>query len=156
MTARVTLRPVAKTDFGVLYEHQRDPEATRMAAFPARDWAAFEAHWMTILSDPTVVARAIVEDGRVAGNVVMWGPPDERLVGYWIGREHWGRGIASAGLSLLLDEFPGRPLVAHVAKANVGSIRVLEKCGFKVSGENRVAVPAGAEVVEEWIMRLDR
>ena len=156
MTARVKLRPVAPSDFAVLYEQQLDPDATRMAVFPARDWAAFEAHWTKILADPSVVARAIVESGRVAGHVGTWGAHGERLVGYWIGREYWGRGIASAGLALLLEEVRDRPVVAHVAKSNVGSIRVLEKCGFEVVGENHAATAGSAEVIEEWVMRLDR
>jgi len=156
MTAHIALRPVAHADFAVLYEQQLDPGATRMAVFPARDWAAFETHWTKILADPTVVARVIVENGRVAGNIVVWGQPAERLVGYWIGREHWGKGIATATLALLLEDVADRPLLAHVAKTNVGSIRVLEKCGFTVSGENLATVPGGADAVEEWIMRLDR
>jgi RimJ/RimL family protein N-acetyltransferase len=149
------LRPVAEKDFPALYEQQADPEANRMAVFPARDWIAFESHWKSILSDTTLVARAIVVDGRVAGNIGVFGPPDERLVGYWIGRAYWGRGIATAGLALLLAEVAERPLHAHVAKTNIGSIRVLEKCGFVVSGESRASAGDGGESVDEWIMRLE-
>ena len=147
MTTRVTLRPVTEGDLATLYEHQRDPVASRMAVFPMRDWDEFEAHWKRILKDPTVLARAIEHDGRLAGHVAVFGEPDERLVGYWLGREHWGKGVATKALAVFLDTVAERPLYAHVAKTNVGSIRVLEKCGF---------VATEIEAAGDWIMRLER
>jgi RimJ/RimL family protein N-acetyltransferase len=41
-----------------------------------------------------------------------------------------------------------------VARHNIGSRRVLEKCGFKVIGEDTYTNPAGVEV-EEFILKLD-
>jgi RimJ/RimL family protein N-acetyltransferase len=118
-----------------------------MAAFPSRDRDAFMAHWARILGDPTLIAKAVVFDGRVAGNVGSFERSGERLVGYWIGREYWGKGIATRALSEFLGHDKRRPLHAHVAKHNVSSIRVLEKCGFTVCGEER-------DGVEEWVYRL--
>ncbi len=85
----------------------------------------------------------------MAGNVLCWGPPEERDVGYWLGREFWGRGIATRALAALLVEVDERPLYAHVARHNIGSRRVLEKCGFVV-----VDV-AAVDGIEEDILRLD-
>jgi RimJ/RimL family protein N-acetyltransferase len=68
------------------------------------------------------------------GNVVSWEHDGERDIGYWVGREHWGKGVATSALSAFLHELETRPLRAHVAHHNVGSIRVLEKCGFTRSG----------------------
>ena len=107
-----------------------------MAAFPPRDRDAFIAHWSKILADKGV-ARAILLDGSVAGYVCSFDIAGEREVGYWIGREHWGRGVATRALQIFLDEQRDRPLYAHVAKHNVGSIRVLEKCGFEVLREEK-------------------
>ena len=45
MSAPGVLREVLVSDLDAFFEHQRDPEATRMAAFPARDREAFDAHW---------------------------------------------------------------------------------------------------------------
>jgi RimJ/RimL family protein N-acetyltransferase len=130
------LREVAEPDLEVFYEHQLEPEATEMALFPARDREAFDAHWRRILSDDTVVNRTIVDDeGRVAGNIGCWEQDGRRLIGYWIGKEFWGRGLATRALAELVEELP-RPLCAWVATSNVGSIRVLEKCGF-VAKESR-------------------
>jgi RimJ/RimL family protein N-acetyltransferase len=133
-TSGVALRDVIESDLPILFEHQRDPDANRMAAFPARDREAFTAHWAKILSDDTVMARTILFDGHVAGNIGSFEQSGERLVGYWIGRELWGRGIATKALEGFLRQDTTRPLYAHVAKDNVASIRVLEKCGFTVCG----------------------
>lgn len=143
------LREVADADLPVLFEHQRDPEANRMAALPARDRAAFDAQWREILGDPAVLIRTVELDGDVAGNVLSFDAGGERLVGYWLGREHWGRGIATRALAAFLELERTRPLRAHVADANAGSRRVLEKCGFVVV-ERRVSRRDGvAEVVLE-------
>jgi RimJ/RimL family protein N-acetyltransferase len=74
--------------------------------------------------------------GEVAGNVVCWEHAGERRVGYWLGREHWGKGIASAALSQFLRQITTRPLYARVAQQNRASIRVLQKCGFTICGED--------------------
>jgi RimJ/RimL family protein N-acetyltransferase len=143
---KVRLRDVTEDDVAVFFEYQADPEAVAMAEFPSRPRAAHDAHWAQIRADPSVVARTIVVDGRIAGNIVCWGPEAERTVGYWLGRQFWGRGIATAALSRFVEELPDRPLQAHVARGNHGSRRVLEKCGFQVVGE----------APNELVLRLDR
>ena len=54
----------------MLFEHQRDPEANRMANFDARDRDTFMAHWAKILRDESAAVRTIEFEGGVAGNVV--------------------------------------------------------------------------------------
>lgn len=156
MNHLVSLRPVETDDLPTFFEHQSDPEATRLAAFPARERAVFLTHWTTnILGQPTNVSRAVVYDGCVAGNIGAWTDPDsgERLVGYWIGRAFWHRGIATAAVSQFLKSESIRPLSARVAKHNVGSIRVLEKTGFARAGEDVFTLPDGTSV-EEFIYVL--
>jgi RimJ/RimL family protein N-acetyltransferase len=77
--------------------------------------------------------------------VVSWTQDGVREVGYWIGKAYWGKGIATAALAEFLAVEPTRPLYAHVARHNLGSVRVLEKCGFaRVGGDER-----------ELVLRLD-
>lgn len=141
MSTDVQLRDVEPGDLPIFFEHQLDADATRMAAFPSRDRAAFDAHWATnILGNPAAITRTIVVDGQVAGNIGSWPQDGARLVGYWIGKEHWGRGIATRTLAAFLHVVIARPLHAHVAKHNVGSIRVLEKCGFVLQREESADV----------------
>jgi RimJ/RimL family protein N-acetyltransferase len=127
----VHLRNVEHADVDVFFDHQMDPQAVEMAAFPARDKDQFTAHWARLRADDTLFVRTIVADGLVAGNIGSWNEEGQQLLGYWIGREWWGRGVATQALSLLVEELAIRPLYAHVAAHNVGSIRVLEKCGFR-------------------------
>jgi len=127
-----------------------------MAAFPARAWGPFVAHAARIHVDPTVTNRTIVADGQVAGSIVCWlEKSGERDVGYWLGREFWGRGIATRALTAFLVLVPYRPLHARVAKHNAGSLRVLAKCGFVIVGDDRWPSGIGPDDVEEWILRLD-
>lgn len=155
MPTDVALREVRESDLPFFFEHQLDPEATRMAAFPPRTRDAFMAHWATILADATKFCRTIVFSGKVAGHVGSWADAGEQLVGYWIGREFWNQGVASAALSQFLDQIKLRPLTARVAKHNAASLRVLEKCGFTILGEDAFVGPDGGQC-EELILRLNR
>ena len=130
------LRDVLASDLPVFFEHQRDPDATRMAHFPARDREAFDAHWERVLGDEANTIKTIVFEGQVAGNAGSWEQDGRRLVSYWLGKEFWGKGLATKALAELVDELERRPIYAYVAKKNVGSIRVLEKCGFVRSDEH--------------------
>jgi RimJ/RimL family protein N-acetyltransferase len=147
------LRGVEEHDLPFFFDHQRDPDANRMASFEARDRDAFMGHWAKILRDESVVVRTVESDGRVTGNIVSWEHDGERDVGYWIDRQFWGKGVATAALSAFLEELDTRPLYAHVATHNVGSIRVLEKCGFE---RTRGGSTPSAEGVEELLLKLDR
>ena len=152
--ARVRLRPVEDGDLPVLYEHQRDGEASELAAVTSREWGAFAAHWARIRSDPAIVLRTVTLDGLVVGNVLSFVRDGRREVCYWIGREHWGKGIASRALELLVEELEERPLHAVVAAHNPASLRVLEKAGFRVL-ERRVGEPGPAgDPVEELVLEL--
>jgi RimJ/RimL family protein N-acetyltransferase len=152
MHDNVRLRDVEPNDLPVFYEQQLDPDATRMAVFPARDRASFDAHWeRNILGNPDAIAQTILVDDEVAGNIGSWSQESIRLVGYWIGKEYWGRGVATRALTAFLHHVTERPLHAHVVEHNVGSIRVLEKCGFTVE---RKIEAAGDGVVElELVLR---
>jgi RimJ/RimL family protein N-acetyltransferase len=130
------LRDVIESDLPVFFEHQSDPEAIRMADVPSREHGPFMDHWRRIIAEPALVAKTIVFEGEVAGNVVSWEQDGRQLVGYWIGQEFWGKGLATNALAELVEELPMRPLYAYVAPTNVGSIRVLEKCGFVRSDED--------------------
>ncbi len=146
----VRLRPVEDADLPILPTHQADPVAAAMAAFPTRAPDAFYAHWAEIRADPTGFARTIEVDGVVVGYIVSWLANGQREVGYWIARESWGRGYATAAVRLLLDEIPERPILGHVTVDNVGSRRVLEHCGFVNVGEE-----VAADGLPESVMRLD-
>ncbi len=148
----VTLREVTQEDLPIFFEHQLDVEATRMAAFPSRDRDAFMAHWAKIMNkatNQTGMLNTILADDTVAGSVVYWEAAGDPNIGYWLGKTHWGKGIASAALAQFLTKIEARPVYAHVAKHNFASIRVLQKCGFQPSRAERGDGNAGEELVME-------
>lgn len=124
---------MTEDDFETFFDQQADPDAAAMAAFPSRDRASFFTHWRKIVTDESVVTRTIDANGEVAGNIVSWTQDGHREIGYWIGKAFWGKGIATDALRQFLHVVNERPLFAWVAHNNVGSIRVLEKCGFTVA-----------------------
>ena len=146
------LRDVLESDLPTLFEHQLDPDATRIAGYPAKDREAFLAHWRNrVFADAANRAMAILVEREVAGYVASWDGDGKRLIAYWIGREFWGRGIAPAAVrEFLRDHEHTRPIHAYVALANARSIRVLEKCGFHRCGE---ASP-GPDRSEELLFQL--
>jgi RimJ/RimL family protein N-acetyltransferase len=135
MPTTVLLRDVIASDLPIFFEQQLDSVANQMAAFPARDREAHMAHWAKIMADESNILKTILYADQVAGNIVSWEQSGEQEVGYWLGREYWGKGIATRALTLFLEDVTTRPLHAHVVKHNLASIRVLEKCGFTITSE---------------------
>ncbi|MEO5634067.1 GNAT family N-acetyltransferase [Gaiella sp.] len=136
----VLLRAVEDDDLPFFFEWQADEESSRMAAVATRDEKAFAAHWARLRGEPDTTLRTIVADAIVVGNALSWTGADDRMVGYWLGKAYWGRGIASVALRLFLEEERQRPLFATVAEHNAGSRRVLEKAGFR---------PVSAKLVDD-------
>ncbi|MEV5433044.1 GNAT family N-acetyltransferase [Streptomyces sp. NPDC052701] len=154
----IALRAVHDSDLPVLYRQMNDPQALHMAAFTPEDPAdrsAFDAHWARIRSAPGVVVRTVLADGDVVGSASVYGEPGEREVTYWIDRAYWGRGIATAALRRLLEEVPERPLYARAAADNAGSLRVLEKCGFRVSARTTGYAAARGAEIDEVVLALE-
>ncbi|MFJ8539935.1 GNAT family N-acetyltransferase [Streptomyces sp. NPDC093591] len=154
---QIALREVHDSDLPVFYRQMNDPEALRMAAFTAKDpadWDAFAAFWQRIRSSADVV-RTVLADGDVVGSTAVYGVPGEREVTYWVDRAYWGRGVATAALRHLLTEVPERPLYARAAADNEGSLRVLRKCGFRVTAQARGFANARGEEIEELVLALE-
>jgi RimJ/RimL family protein N-acetyltransferase len=135
-TGNLQLRDVTESDLPIFFEQQLDPAATRMAAFPSKEREPFMAHWAKILNDDSVSIQTILFDGKVAGNIVSFEQNGQREIGYWLGKNFWGKGIATRALTAFLSQVTVRPLYAYVAKHNTASRRVLEKCGFVLDSED--------------------
>ena len=150
----IWLRDVIESDLPVFYEQQKEPEAAYMADFPSREREAFMAHWARILGNEAVVIQTILFNGQVAGNIVSFEMNGKREAGYWLGKEFWGQGIATRALSGFLKLVKVRPLYAHVVKDNIGSRRVLEKCGFSICGQDREFSSLRGAEVEGYMLEL--
>jgi RimJ/RimL family protein N-acetyltransferase len=150
----VRLRDVEESDLPI-FENQLDPQANRIGGFTPRDRVAFMEHWARVLADETIIKKTVLFDGQVAGKRRQLREIWQAEVGYWIGRRFWGRGVATRALSRFLDNVKDRPLYAVVAKPNVASIRVLEKCGFVLSDEEIGPRYEGSDEVEEVLLKLE-
>jgi RimJ/RimL family protein N-acetyltransferase len=156
-TPNVLLRDVTESDLPIFFEQQLDPEANQMAAFTVKDPAdreAFTARWTRILGDETITIKTILFGGQVAGRILSFEQFGKPAVAYWIGKQYWGKGVATKALSAFLGHVKVRPLYARAAKDNIASLRVLEKCGFTICGEDKGFSNARGQEVEEFILRL--
>ena len=113
------------------------------------------AHWTKILADQSNTIRTIIHDGDIAGNILSFQESGRTLVGYWVGKGHWGKGVATMALTKFLQVVKARPLYAYVAKHNAASIRVLQKCGFILTREGLGSSHTSEDEVEEVLLKLE-
>jgi RimJ/RimL family protein N-acetyltransferase len=154
----VALRPLRESDLDALFRQLSDPNSVRMAAFTPEDPAdrqRFDAHMSRVLTSPSNTNRAITWNGDLVGSIASFVVEGQTEVTYWIDRAVWGRGIASQALALLLEEIRIRPVYARAASDNAGSLRVLEKAGFRIIDTEVSFAPGRGTEIEETILRLD-
>ena len=158
MANQLLLRNVVNDDLLIFFEYQLDPEANYMAAFTAKDptnQEAFIAHWHRNLADETTINQTILFNGHVVGSVSSYEVEGRPEVTYWLGKEYWGKGVATLALTEFLTHHnQTRPIYARVAKDNLGSRRVLEKCGFTIIGESKGFANARGQEIEEFLLEL--
>jgi len=145
-------------DLPLFFEQQTDPHANQMAAFTSRDpfdQQSFETHWQKIMVDDSVTIRTVLFEELVAGYILSYIDEGNPEVGYWIGKEFWGKGIATKALAKFLSTVnTTRPIYARTAKDNQASKRVLEKCGFCVIKEMKGFANARGKEIEELLLIL--
>jgi RimJ/RimL family protein N-acetyltransferase len=155
--AEVALRPLDDVDLDTLFEQMRDPESVQMAAFTVKDpddRQAFDAHMAKVRASPDVTLRGVTRDGRLVGSIASFVVDGDTEITYWIDRSVWGQGIASRALAAFLDMVPIRPLHARAASDNIGSLKVLQRAGFRIIGTEISYANARRTEVEETLLRL--
>jgi ribosomal-protein-alanine N-acetyltransferase len=154
----VILRDMTEADLDVLFDIQDDDIAQHMAAFTSSDSGerdSYVAKWRKILANDEITKKVILVNGEIVGSIGSYVIEGRTEVTYWIRRDLWGRGIASAALAELLREVTVRPLFARAAADNAGSERVLLRNGFTRVGEETSYAEARATEIAEYIYRLD-
>ena len=145
------LRNVIEDDLPIFFKHQQNREANYMAA----NWEGFTTHWNKILMDKDIIKQTIIVENNVVGHILRFEQFGEPEVSYWIGKEYWGKGIATKALREFLKHITIRPLYARAAKDNAGSLKVLKKCGFIITGEDSGFSNTRGEDVEEFILTIN-
>ncbi|MGN6211856.1 GNAT family N-acetyltransferase [Parafilimonas sp.] len=119
------------------------------------DKPAYLSKYTKLLDEPTVNNQTIVLDNIIVGSIAKFVMEGDAEITYWIDRKFWGHGIATKALKDFLDIEAARPIFGRVAFDNVGSQKVLEKCGFVKIGSDRGFANARQKEIEELIYKLD-
>jgi len=99
--------------------------------------------------------QTILADNVIAGSIAKFILEGDAEITYWLGRQFWGQGIATRALKDFLAIETARPIFGRVAFDNLGSQKVLEKCGFVRIGADKGFANARQAEVEEYIYKLD-
>jgi ribosomal-protein-alanine N-acetyltransferase len=153
----ITLKKTEIADLELLFQFQLDEQACFMAGFMAKDHAdknAYIAKYTRFLSDPTINMRTILLEENIVGSVAKYVMEGDAEITYWIDKKYWGQGIATHALNEFLKIENTRPILGRAAFDNVGSQRVLEKCGFIQVGTDRGFASARKAEIEEVIYKL--
>jgi RimJ/RimL family protein N-acetyltransferase len=154
---KVSLRDIQESDLDTFFAQQQDTEANYMAAFTTEhpaDENAFTIKWAKMLGGHTFINQTILYDSQIAGHISRFEQHGQGEITYWLGREYWGKGVATRALALFLEMIKERPLYARAAKDNIASLRVLQKNGFVITGEDKGYANARGDVIEEYLLAL--
>ena len=131
---KVTLRPWREEDAPRLAELLNDPQvlANLAATMPYPYTVEHAADFISRAQQPGMMQCAVCAGGEVVGNIGAVDRGPEIELGYYIGRDHWNRGIATRALALILEKLRplGKPVSAHVFAFNPASAKVLRNNGF--------------------------
>jgi len=153
----IILRKTEQSDLETLFIFQLDDEASYLAAFTPKDRTdktTYIAKYSKFLNDPTINNQTILVGNRIAGSIAKFEIDGNAEVTYWIDKKFWGQGIATIALKELLKNENKRPILGRTAFDNIGSQRVLEKCGFVKIGTDKGFANGRQAEIEEFIYKL--
>ena len=154
---QLKLRPTEKSDLEFFFQFQLDEEAGYLAAFMPENHTDKEAYvekQTRFLNDPTIHTQTILVDETIAGSIGKFERDGDAEITCWIDRNFWGKGVATTALKNFLTMESARPIFGRVAFDNLGSQRVLERCGFVKIGTDKGFANARQTEVEEFIYKL--
>ena len=155
----IKLKPTEISDLDTLFKFQLDKEGGYLAAFMPKDptdKSAYISKYTKLLSEPTVNNQTILLNNIIVGSIAKFVMEGNTEITYWIDRAYWGQGIATKALRKLLEIESIRPIFGRVAFDNVGSQKVLEKCGFIKIGSDKGFANARQMEIEEFVYRLEK
>ena len=140
-------------DMTALVPHPYPPEAAGAFVLKSRQQNS-DGLGLTLAVTPLRKPRTLI------GMVGITGRAGRASLGYWLGTEHWGDGLATEAARSVIDAFfaytDGVELLASCRVINGASRRVIEKCGFSPIGSGLQAFPARGGVFPVDQFRLDR
>ncbi len=167
-SGRIVLRPWRESDAPALYKYASDPEVGPRAGWePHKSIKESLEIIRTVFHNDTIWAIELKETGEPLG-AMGYLPSEgshlpsregEPLVGYWVGRPYWNKGICTEALQLMLDHISEatdiRSLIGSHFIDNPASGRVMEKCGFVPTGETCVDQTLAGSDSPMRVLRLE-
>ena len=155
------LRPFHPGDVPALYKNINNKKIIdNLATVPypytlkhARDWVK-RCIKREMAKDAVDFVLAIEIDNEAAGAVGLHKivRNHKAEIGYWLARKHWGKGIMTEAVKLMetrgRKKFGLRRIYAGVFAYNIGSKRVLEKCGFEFEGRQKKEIKKGKKYID--------
>lgn len=146
-TENFRYRQIRPSDAEVLFHYASDPEVSRYTTWdPHRDIdesreviSMFLNHFETGEGLEFVIEdKATRQMLGLIGAVNMDTQNQSLEIGYWLGKEHWGKGIMTLALRDMIDFCFDRLKVVRIQAChfdeNPASGRVMEKCGMRYEG----------------------
>jgi len=159
---QLILRPYQHSDLENLVKHANNfnisKYLTNKFPFPyeKKDGEAFIQ--LALSHDPLQI-KAIVLNDEVIGSIGVHQLADiyskSAEIGYWIGEEHWGKGIVTFAIKEMLkygfETFDIKRIFARTTHTNLASQRVLQKSGFIFEAELKGTIFKNDEYFDELI-----
>ena len=147
-TDRIILRPWLDSDAEALFKYASDPDVGPPAGWPPHQTVEESLEIIrTLFHNDTTWAIELKESGEAIG-AIGYGPScecqlpareNEPLIGYWVAKPYWNRGICTEALRLMTDHIRKKTDIKSLISGhyidNPASGRVMEKCGFVATGE---------------------
>lgn len=159
-TERLVLRPIRRSDAGLLGLYGADERVARMTrSIP---------HPLPPGATETFIARALsddrdedvwVMDGTKSNLAELLGlialermDREQSEIGYWVAPAFWNTGLASEAVRALIEANPqgNRTMFASVFQDNPASARVLTNAGFQYLGDAEAFSVARGAPVPTW------
>lgn len=159
-TERFVLRPLRKSDLGLIELYGGDERVARMTTsiphpVPPGMTEAFVTRAMSNDRDEDVWAM----DGTLSDGSELMGlislermDRDQSEVSYWVAPPYWNTGLASDAVQALVEANPleNKTMFASVFQDNPASARVLTHCGFEYLGDAESFSLARNTTVPTW------
>jgi ribosomal-protein-alanine N-acetyltransferase len=149
----------------VRHANNRNVSINLRDRFPSPYTVSDARTWLEMVVGRTPETNfAIDVAGEAVGGIGFSLQPDVAYrsaeIGYWLGEEYWGRGIATDALIAVTDHafanYDLCRLYAHVFEWNGASARVLEKAGYVFEGRLRKSVTKEGKTIDQLMYAIVR
>lgn len=155
-TPHLRLRPLTEADAPEIARLAGDWDIARMTALIPHPYTLADAQsFIAAVDDANTFA--IERDGTLVGCCGARPVSGTYEIGYWVGKPYWGQGIVTEAARALIAHLRAREpgcviTISHMTE-NEASARVIQKLGFRRTGEKQTFCVARASAVPSLTYR---